>query len=190
LEKNACHLCNTSSANKFFLEMFDPSIITDWAIKYKDLAVFIIFVVAFIEAFIITGTFWSSLILLLTTTALYEINANLTFMCIGAACGAFTGDALSFYLGQISGPKIKNYSFVKKRTKFLNKAEAVVKKFGWVGILIGRLTPAIRPYIPFLAAIAGMPNKKFISACLSACAIWACGLFFIVYGLEKIIDYF
>ena len=80
--------------------MFDPSIITDWAIKYKDLAVFIIFVVAFIEAFIITGTFWASLILLLTTTALYEIDANLTFMCIGAACGAFTGDTLSFYLGE------------------------------------------------------------------------------------------
>ena len=90
--------------------MFDPSIITDWAIKYKDLAVFIIFVVAFIEAFIITGTFWSSLILLLTTTALYEIDASLTFMCIGAACGAFTGDTLSFYLGQISGPKIKKSS--------------------------------------------------------------------------------
>ena len=170
--------------------MFDPSIITDWAIKYKDYAILIIVVVAFIEAFIISGTFWSSLILLLTTTALYEINANLTLMCIGAACGAFTGDTLSFYLGQISGPKIKNYSFVKKRTKFINKAEAIVKKFGWIGIIIGRLTPAIRPYIPFLAAIAGMRVKKFLSACVIACTIWACGLYLIVYGLEKIIDYF
>ncbi|MDG1989841.1 MAG: DedA family protein [Dehalococcoidia bacterium] len=169
--------------------MFDPDIIADWILEHRTYALIFVYIIGCIEAFIITGTFWSSIIMLIVATSLHEAEINLFAISIFATAGSFTGDLASYNLGKKLGPKIKKWKFVRKKEKFLQKSENMIKKFGSVAILIGRLTPAIRPYVPFLAGVAEMSNRRYIIAATLACIIWGIGLFFIILGIDKLMNY-
>ena len=77
--------------------------------------------------------------------------------------GAWIGDTTSYYCGLFFGPKLKNLKVIKKREDIFIRGENFFNKYGWVGILIGRLIPAIRPFIPFIAGISSMRQPIFLS---------------------------
>jgi len=85
-----------------------------WIVSNQEYAEFSIFLVGFFESFILVGTFWPSIILLLVALALNEIGISIINICFFAGIGSFLGDTLSYYLGMFFGPKIKEVNFVKK----------------------------------------------------------------------------
>jgi membrane-associated protein len=155
--------------------MYDIHVIANWITLHSQFSFGVILIIGFIEAFTITGTFWSSFILLIVATSFH---------------GSFFGDNASFLLGYFLGPKIKKISIIKKREKFLNKTEKTILKYGWIAIIIGRFTPAIRPYVPFLASIAKMRYHVFLNSAILACTLWSLTLGIIIIGIDKIIIYF
>ena len=117
-------------------------------------------------------------------------NIKLTYICIGAGLGSWIGDTLSFYLGLVFGPKLKSFSFIKKRESAIKRGEQFFDKYGWSGILIGRLIPAIRPFIPFIAGLSSMKSYVFIISSIFACVIWSIALAIIIIGMDNIINLF
>jgi len=62
--------------------------------------------------------------------------------------------------------------------------------YGWTGILIGRLTPAIKPFIPFIAGLAKMPSITYVVSSLFACFIWSLALAILIIGIDNILIFF
>ena len=162
----------------------------NWIISNPEFAGLAMFIIGFLEAFIISGTVWPSIILFLFAVGLSEADIKLTYICIGAGLGSWIGDTLSFYLGLVFGPKLKSFSFMKKRESAIKHGEQFFDKYGWSGILIGRLIPAIRPFIPFIAGLSSMKSYVFIISSIFACVIWSIALAIIIIGMDNIINLF
>ena len=161
-----------------------------WVLANPEFSAFVMFFVAFSESFIILGTFWPSIILLLLALALNEADVQLLTICLAAGVGSFLGDFLSFYLGSFFGPKLKEKKFLQNRNDQIKKGEVFFDRYGWGGIIIGRLTPAIRPFIPFIAGLAKMPLKIFVISSMFACFIWSLSLAILIIGIDNILIFF
>jgi len=161
-----------------------------WLLMNPEFASIAIFIVAFFESFIILGIFWPSIILLLLAVAVNEADIQLLTICLAAGMGSFLGDFLSFYLGSFFGPKLKQKKFLQKRQLQIQKGEEFFDRYGWGGIVIGRLTPAIRPFVPFIAGLAKMPSKTFIISSIGACLIWSLVLAILIIGIDNILIMF
>ena len=115
---------------------------------------------------------------------------GLIYICLGAGLGSWIGDLCSFYTGLFFGPKIKSTQFMSKREDVFLKGEKFFNKYGWGGIVIGRLVPAIRPFIPFIAGLSSMKNITFLFSSVAACIIWTVALAILVIGIDNIISLF
>ena len=161
-----------------------------WVLANPEFSALVMFMAAFFESFIIVGTFWPSIILLLLALTLNEADIQLLTICLAGGVGSFVGDFLSFYLGSFFGPKLKQKKFLKKRQHQIQKGEKFFDRYGWGGIVLGRLTPAIRPFVPFIAGLAKMPSKTFIISSIGACLIWSMALAILIIGIDNILIFF
>ena len=97
-----------------------------------------------------------------------------------AYTGSFAGDQSSYLMGRLFGTKILNWKFFKKRSKQVQKTKAWFDKYEFGAILLGRMTPSIRPFAPFFVGTFKLDYKKFLVFDLLACSIWALGLVLLV----------
>ena len=162
----------------------------NWIILNPEYAGLAMFAVGFLESFFIIGVVWPSIILLLFAVGLSKADIDIAYICISAGIGSWVGDTMSFYSGLFFGPKLRSLSFLKKRDAIFLRGEEFFKKYGWVGILIGRLIPAIRPFIPFIAGISAMKSVIFLSSSIIACLIWSLTLAILILGIDNIINFF
>lgn len=161
-----------------------------WVLTNPEFAAFVMLIIGFCESFIIIGTFWPSIILLLLAVALNEAEITLLTICFAAGMGSFIGDFLSFYLGSFFGPKLNEKKFFQNRKDQIIKGEIFFDRYGWSGVIIGRLTPAIRPFMPFIAGLAKMPSTTFIISSICACFIWSLALAILIVGIDNILIIF
>jgi membrane-associated protein len=164
-------------------------IILDWLKENSDIALIAVPVIAILEAFPGIGLFVSGAILLTVCTILYtEQIATLSQMLPLAFLGAAFSDHVGYYLGVWLGPRFHHAEFAKKRQKFLDRAEGMIRKYGSFAIIFGRLMTAIRSMVPLLIGISDMPRWKFTLFDLSACAIWTTGLGLLVMGIDNLLE--
>ena len=109
---------------------------------------------------------------------------------IAARAHAERVDTASYYSGLFFGPKLKKLDFLQKREAIFIRGENFFNKYGWSGILIGRLIPAIRPFIPFIAGISAMRQPIFLISSIIACFIWTIALAILILGIDNIISFF
>ena len=64
------------------------------------------------------------------------------------------------------------------------------EKYEFGAILLGRMTPSIRPFAPFFVGSFKLDYKKFLFFDLLACAIWGLGLVLLVVLWEYIANLF
>jgi len=76
---------------------------------------------------------------------------------------AVTGDSTNYWIGKKVGPKaFKSESrFLNK--KHLEKARSFYEKHGGKAIIISRFVPVVRTFAPFVAGIASMNYKQFLT---------------------------
>ncbi len=161
-----------------------------WIIANPEYAGAAMLTIGFLESFFISGAIWPSVILLLFAVGLSKADIELLYICVGAGIGSWLGDTISFYSGLFFGPKLKNLDLLRKREAVFVKGENFFNKYGWSGILIGRLIPAIRPFIPFIAGISSMKPLIFFVSSFLACLIWTLALAILVLGIDNIINLF
>ena len=162
----------------------------NWIISNPEYAGLAMFLIGFLESFFLSGVIWPSVVLLLFAVGLSEADIDLAYICIGAGLGSWIGDTASYYAGLFFGPKLKKLDFLKKREALFIRGENFFNKYGWSGILIGRLIPAIRPFIPFIAGISYMRQIIFLISSIFACFIWTIALAILILGIDNIISFF
>ena len=142
--------------------------------------------VAFAEACLGIGLFVPSVILVGICSYLYtEQIATLGQILPLAFAGALLGDHGGFYVGRWIGPNLHRSDFGRRHAARISKADALIGKWGWGAIMVGRFLPAIRSIIPALTGISGFARLRYTLFDALACLLWVSGLALILFGVDE-----
>ena len=134
----------------------------------------ILFAVIFAETGLVVFPFLpgdSILFIAGTVAAAAGLDVHLLVLLLAAA--AVLGDSVNYGVGHYIGPKV----FDVPRTRWLKRehllrTQAFYDRYGGVTIIIGRFVPIIRTFAPFLAGVAGMPYRRFLSYNVIGGCLW------------------
>ncbi|MGE0522079.1 MAG: DedA family protein [Variibacter sp.] len=108
---------------------------------------------------------------------------------IAGAIGAALGDWLSYWLGQKFEHPIRNMWPLSRHPELIPLGEAFVKKWGALGVFIGRFSGPLRASVPLVAGIFEMPFWRFQIANFTSAFVWAAVLLTLGDGIAETIKY-
>jgi membrane protein DedA with SNARE-associated domain len=95
---------------------------------------------------------------------------------VAAVLGAVLGDWVSYALGYYFKDSIANYWPLSRRPTLLPRARALFRRWGVLGVFLGRFFGPLRSVVPLAAGIAAMPMLPFQIANIASALVWAVGL--------------
>ncbi len=163
----------------------------EWLFSTYGTAVyFILFLVIFIETGLVLMPFLPGDSLLFTAGLFAHLGyLNITYLVLLLFVAAVLGDNINYWIGRKIGLKmlqlkIKGKTLVKP--EYLDKTHLFYEKYGPKAIIMARFVPIVRTFAPFVAGIAQMNYRKFVSFDILGGAIWICTLTFAGYFLGGI----
>ncbi|KAB8198348.1 phosphatase PAP2 family protein [Lysobacter maris] len=150
---------------------------TAWIAAHPIAAGALIFLIAFCDALVILGIFVPALPLLFAVGALVGLgHINGPYALAAAAAGAFLGDAVSYWVGRVWGPQLRQTWPFSRYPQWLDRGELMFRRRGAMSIVIARFVGAVRPFVPAIAGMLRMPLPRYLVPSLLASIGWA-GLF-------------
>lgn len=92
---------------------------------------------------------------------------------VGASLGAACGDWLSYWVGKKLEYSVAHMWPLSLHPDLIPRGEAFVKRWGVLGIFIGRFFGPLRASVPLVAGIFEMPYWRFQVANFSSAFVWA-----------------
>jgi len=144
------------------------------AAQYGAWVYAILFVVIFAETGLVVCPFLpgdSILFIAGTVVAVADLNVHVLVGVLIIA--AVLGDSVNYAVGHYIGPK----AFQRQdsrwfKQEYLRRTQAFYDKYGGITIIIGRFVPIIRTFAPFLAGVAGMSYRRFLSYNIVGGCLW------------------
>jgi membrane-associated protein len=95
---------------------------------------------------------------------------------------AVLGDSVNYAVGHAIGPRVFQRPDSRwLRQDHLRRTQAFYDRYGGVTIIIGRFIPVIRTFAPFLAGVAGMSYRRFLSFNVVGGVAWIASLVYAGY---------
>jgi membrane protein DedA with SNARE-associated domain len=140
-------------------------------------APWIVFVLAFGESLAFVS------LILPATAILFGVGGLIGAAGIGfwplwgaAALGAMLGDWLSYWFGRRYGHAIARLWPLSRHPDLLPRGEVFFRKWGILGVFIGRFFGPLRSAVPLVAGICMMRRMSFQIANIASAIIWATGV--------------
>jgi membrane protein DedA with SNARE-associated domain len=95
---------------------------------------------------------------------------------IAASLGAAFGDWLSYWIGLKLEHSVAHIWPLSRHPELIPRGEVFMKKWGILGIFIGRFFGPLRASVPLIAGIFEMPYWRFQLANFSSAFVWAATL--------------
>lgn len=108
---------------------------------------------------------------------------------IGAALGAACGDWLSYWIGVKLEYSVAHMWPLSRHPDLIPRGERFVRRWGAVGIFIGRFFGPLRAAVPLIAGIFEMPYWRFQIANFSSAFVWAAVLLTLGDAISKAIGW-
>jgi membrane protein DedA with SNARE-associated domain len=172
-----------------FESAFEP--VTAFAREHQAWAMPIMFALAFAESLAFVSLIvpaWGALVAIGVT--LGQSGVNLVPVWIAASIGAAGGDWLSYWIGRKLEHRVANIWPLSRNPGLIPRGEAFVKKWGVLGIFIGRFSGPLRASVPLAAGIFEMPYWRFQAANFASAFLWAGVLLLFGDGLSKTLTMF
>lgn len=106
-------------------------------------------------------------------------------LAIAAAAGSGVGFWLSYWAGQVLGPRVQNYWPFNRNPEMLARGHAFFEKWGVASILIGHFFGPLRAVVAIVAGIVKMPFWPFQIANWVASFAWG---FTLLYGAGRLAE--
>jgi membrane-associated protein len=182
------------------IELFKHIIHLDfeWLFSNYDKTVyFILFLVIFIETGLVLMPFLPGDSLLFTAglfanqvnTTTGEPYLNLTYLLGLLFFAAVLGDNTNYWVGRKIGLKVVQIKIKGKnivKPEYLTKTHSFYETYGPKTIIMARFVPIVRTFAPFVAGVAEMNYRKFLTFDVIGGAIWIGSLTFAGYFLGEI----
>ncbi len=132
--------------------------------QYGNLTYIILFVIVFMETGFVVTPFLPGDSLLFAAGAL-SAKGILSIMPVYVLLliAAIAGDTVNYWIGHYLGPKVleMDHKIIKK--KYIEDTHKFYEKYGNKTIVLARFVPIIRTFAPFVAGIAKMNYKEFLT---------------------------
>lgn len=162
-------------------------LLLEWLQRHRDLALLLVPLAAFAEACIGIGLVFSSAILVIVGTLLVTSDIAPLWQILPLAfMGALAGDHAGFYAGRWLGPRFQRSGFANRHRQRLERAEAMIFRYGPYAIFIGRFIPAVRSLVPALLGMSLFSRRRYSLLDGSACLLWSAGLGLILLGTASV----
>ena len=149
----------------------------DWISRHPLAAGAVIFLIAFCDALLILGVAVPAVPLLFAVGTLVGLgHIDLAYAIACATLGAFCGDGASYLAGRRYGDSLKSRWPFAQNPHWLARGDAAFRRHGMKSLVIGRFVGAIRPFIPAIAGMVGMPARRYVFATGVAALLWALAL--------------
>jgi membrane-associated protein len=126
-------------------------------------------------------------ILFISGTVVAAAGLNVHVLAALLVAAAIFGDSLNYAIGRYIGPKVFQRPDSRWfRQEHLRRTQAFYDKYGGVTIIIGRFVPIIRTFAPFLAGVAEMPYRRFLSFNVIGAVLWITSLIYAGYWFGNI----
>ncbi len=132
-----------------------------------------VFGAAFIESFALIGVIIPGVVLLAVISGMAASTLHVFELILIAYVASFLADILSFVLGTRISKSIDNLWPFNKYPNLLVRGRGFVKRFGILGIFVGKFIGPIRPLLPITAGSLGMNFKYFLTVEIFSSFLWA-----------------
>jgi membrane-associated protein len=167
----------------------------DWFERVRDVQTLVqtagyvgLIVIIFVETGFFFGFFLPGDSLLVTAGLLIATKLDMNVYLLGAMLNvaAVAGDAVNYWIGRITGPKIfvRDDSFFFKK-KHVERAHEFYEKHGAKTIFLARFMPIVRTFAPLVAGVAKMDYKVFAIYNVVGGTAWIWSMLFTGYFLGR-----
>jgi membrane-associated protein len=151
------------------------------AVQYGHWLYLMLFVVIFAETgLVVLPVLPGDSILFIAGTVVAAARLNVHVLVVILVGAAVLGDSVNYSIGHFIGPRVFQRPDSRwLRQEHLRRTQRFYERYGGVTIIIGRFVPVIRTFAPFLAGVAGMPYRRFLSYNVVGGVLW---ITLLVYG--------
>ncbi|MGO1720930.1 MAG: VTT domain-containing protein [Luteimonas sp.] len=145
-----------------------------WISAHPVAAGAVIFLIAFLDSLVIVGIVVPAMPLLFAVGALIglgHIDGSYAIAC--AAAGAFSADAVSYWVGRRWGPQMRELWAFRRYPQLLDRGETLFRRHGVKSILVARFVGAVRPFVPAIAGMLRMRLRRYLPVSAVAAVAWA-----------------
>ena len=132
-----------------------------------------VFGAAFIESFALIGVIIPGVVLLAVISGMAASTLSVFELVLIAYVASFLADILSFLLGTGISKSIDKLWPFNKYPNLLVQGRRFVKRFGILGVFVGKFIGPIRPLLPLTAGSLGMNFKYFLTVEIFSSFLWA-----------------
>ena len=155
-----------------FEEYVQPTV--DFVRVHQAWAAPIVFALAFAESLAFVSLLvpaWGVLVLI--GGLIQAGGLNFWPIWFAGSLGAALGDWLSYWIGQKLEHTVQHIWPLSRHPQLIPKGEAFIRKWGALGIFIGRFSGPLRASVPLVAGIFEMPFWRFQFANFTSAFLWA-----------------
>ena len=112
---------------------------------------------------------------------------NIALISVALMAAAMIGDSTGFFLGRHTGPRIftrKDSLFFKQ--EYVTRTKHFYQRYGGKAIVFARFVPVIRTFAPFMAGVAQMPYRRFLSFSVCGSTGWVLLMTLLGYRLGNV----
>ena len=149
----------------------------EWLFQNYGTAVYLIlFLVIFVETGLVIMPFLPGDSLLFTAGLFARLGyLNMAYLVMLLFVAAVLGDSTNYWVGRKIGLKALQIKFRGKnivKQEYLDKTHSFYEKYGPKTIIMARFVPIVRTFAPFVAGVAEMNYRKFLSFDLLGGVLW------------------
>jgi len=139
--------------------------IAQWATQYGPWIYALLFLIIFAETGLVVFPFLpGDSILFIAGTVVAVAGLDIHVLVVVLTAAAILGDSTNYAVGHYIGPRVYERPDSRWiRHDHLLRTQRFYDKYGGITIIIGRFVPIIRTFAPFLAGVAGMSYRRFLS---------------------------
>ena len=154
-----------------------------WATNYGLIVYGILFLIIFAETGLVVLPFLpGDSILFISGTVVATAGLNVHVLVAVLIVAAVLGDTVNYSVGHFIGPRVFDRPDSRwLKQDHLRRTQAFYDRYGGVTIIIGRFVPIIRTFAPFLAGVAGMTYRRFLSYNVIGGVAWISSLVYAGY---------
>ena len=143
----------------------------------------ILFAIIFAETGLVVFPFLpGDSILFIAGTVVATAGLNVHLLVGLLILAAVLGDSVNYSIGHYIGPRVYDRPDSRWfRQDHLKYTQTFYDRYGAITIIIGRFIPIVRTFAPFLAGVAGMSYRRFLSYNVVGGVLWISSLVYAGY---------